>query len=64
MPQKSKSADFMMFKLINIVLEPILKLYLESFLMHEEAADTTFIAFYIDNLFSSHSDFKSQFAFL
>ena len=53
-----------MFKLINIVLGLILKPYLESSLMHKEAADAASIAFYMNNLFSSHSDFESQFAFL
>ena len=53
-----------MSKLINIVLEPILKLYSESSLMHKEAADTASIVFYMNNLFSDHSDFESQFTFL
>ena len=64
MSQGFKSADFTMFKLINIVLEFILELYSESSLMHREAADTASIAFYMNNLFSDYSDFKSQFAFL
>ena len=62
--QRSKSADFTMSELMNIALGPILKLYLKSSLMHDEAADTAFIVFYIDDLFSGHSDFESQFAFL
>ena len=53
-----------MSELINIVLGLILKPYLESSLMHKEAADATSIAFYIDDLFSSYSDFEFQFAFL
>ena len=64
MPQRSKLTDFTMFKLINIALEPILKFYSESSLMHKEAADTASIAFYMNDLFSSYSDFKFQFAFL
>ena len=52
-----------MFKLINIVLEFILKLYSESSLMHKETTDTAFIAFYMNDLFSSYSGFKSQFVF-
>ena len=64
MPQRFKSAGFTMFELINIALGLILKLYLESSLMHKEAANTASIVFYMDNLFSSHSDFEFQFAFL
>ena len=63
-PQGSKSAGFTMFKLMNIVLELILKPYLEFSLMHEEATNTASIAFYMDNLFSSYLSFESQFAFL
>ena len=54
----------MMSELMNIVLEPILKPYSESFLMYKEAADAASIAFYMDDLFSGHSDFESQFIFL
>ena len=64
MPQKSRSAGFTMLKLINIMLEPILKPHSESFLMHRESSGPALIAFYIDDLFSGHSDFKSQFTFL
>ena len=53
-----------MFKLINIVLRFILKLYLESSLMHKEAVDTASIVFYMNNLFSGHLDFEFQFVFL
>ena len=53
-----------MSKLINIVLRPISEPYSESSLMHKEADDTASIAFYMENLFSGYSDFKSQFAFL
>ncbi len=32
--------------------------------MHKETTNTNFIAFYIDDLFSGHSGFEFQFAFL
>ena len=63
-PQGSKSAGFTMSELINIVLRLILKPYSESSLMHREAADTASIVFYMNDLFSSYSDFKFQFTFL
>ena len=62
--QGSKSAGFTMSELMNIVLELILKPYSESFLIHEEATDTASIVFYMNNLFSSHLSFESQFTFL
>ena len=64
MPQGSKSAGFTMSELMNIALEPILKPYSEFSLMHEEATNTASIAFYMDDLFSGHLSFESQFAFL
>ena len=32
--------------------------------MHRESSEPASITFYIDDLFSEHSDFKFQFAFL
>ena len=64
MSQKFKSANFTMFKLINIALKLILKLYLESSLMYKEATDAASIVFYMDDLFNSYSGFESQFTFL
>ena len=64
MPQEFKSAGFTMLKLINIMLELISELYLESSLMYEESSGPASITFYMNDLFSEHSDFKSQFTFL
>ena len=64
MPQGSKSAGFTMSELMNIALGPIPEPYPESSLMHGEAADAASIAFYMDDLFSGHPDFESQFVFL
>ena len=64
MPQGSRSAGFIMLKLINIMLGPILKPHLESSLMHGEFSGPASIAFYMNDLFSRHPDFESQFTFL
>ena len=64
MSQKSQSADFTMSELINITLESISEPQSELSLMHEKLMKSVSIAFYMNNLFSGHSDFESQFAFL
>ena len=62
--QESQSADFTMSELMNIMLESISEPQSESSFMHEKLMKSVSIAFYMNNLFSDHSDFESQFAFL
>ncbi|SLM35366.1 hypothetical protein LPUS_04613 [Lasallia pustulata] len=64
MPQGSRSARFIMSELMNITLGPIPEPNSELSLMHGEPLEPAPIAFYIDDLFSGHPDFESQFAFL
>ncbi|SLM37975.1 Ribonuclease H-like domain [Lasallia pustulata] len=64
MPQGSRSAGFTMLELMNITLGPIPEPQSEPSLMHGEHAKPAPIAFYMDDLFSGHPDFESQFAFL
>ena len=53
-----------MSELMNIMLESISESQSELFLMHERLTESASIAFYINDLFSSHSNFESQFTFL
>ena len=53
-----------MSELMNITLEFISEPQSELFLMYERLTELTSIVFYMNDLFSSHSDFESQFAFL
>ena len=64
MPQGSCLAGFTMSELMNITLGPILEPNSEPSLMHGEPSEPALIAFYMDDLFSGHPDFESQFAFL
>ena len=64
MSQKSQSADFTMSEFMNITLESISEPQSKSFLMHKKLTELTSIAFYMNDLFSDHSDFELQFAFL
>lgn len=64
MPQGLRSAGFTMSELMNITLGPIPEPCSEPSLMHGEATKAAPIAFYMDDLFSGHPDFESQFAFL
>lgn len=64
MPQGSQLAGFMMTKLMNIALGSISEHQSEPFLMHSKSSDSVSITFYMNDLFSGHSDFESQFAFL
>ena len=53
-----------MSELINITLESISEPQSESSLMHEKLTESVFITFYMNDLFSDHSDFELQFVFL
>lgn len=64
MLQESWSADFTMMKLMNIILDSISKPQSKFSLMHSKFLDSAPITFYMNDLFSSHSNFESQFAFL
>ena len=64
MPQGSRSAGFTMSELMNITLEPIPEPKSEFSLMHDNLTKPASIAFYMNDLFSGHPDFESQFTFL
>ena len=53
-----------MSELMNIMLKSISESQSKLSLMHERLTELTSIMFYMNDLFSSHSDFESQFAFL
>ena len=53
-----------MSELINITLESISEPQSELSLMYERLTELTSIAFYMNDLFSDHSDFESQFTSL
>ena len=58
MSQKSQSADFIMSELINITLKSISESQSELSLMHKRLTESASITFYINDLFSDHSDFE------
>ena len=53
-----------MSELMNIMLKSISESQSELSLMHERFTESASIVFYINNLFSDHSNFESQFVFL
>ena len=53
-----------MSELMNITLKSISESQSELFLMHRKLTESALIVFYMNDLFSSHSDFELQFAFL
>ena len=53
-----------MSELMNITLKSISESQSESSLMHEKLTESVSITFYMNDLFSDHSNFESQFAFL
>ena len=64
MSQDSQTADHIMSELMNITLESISESSSESSLLHNNSDDSSQLAFYINDIFSEHIDFKSQFSFL
>lgn len=65
MPQGAKTLFFTFNELINIVLEPIPSLQLESSLLYKKITkNTTLFAFYIDNIFGTFKTYQEQYIFL
>ena len=59
MSQRSRSAGFIISELMNITLRSISEFSPKPSLMHSELNKPTLIIFYMNNLFSGHSDFET-----
>ena len=64
MPQGSRTAGHTMSELMNITLGPIPGPSPEPSLLHNDLDGPPQLAFYMDDIFSGHIDFESQFSFL
>ena len=64
MSQGSRTASHTMSELMNITLKPIPELSSESFLLHNDSEGSPQLAFYMNDIFSGHVNFESQFSFL
>ena len=64
MSQDSRIADHTMSELMNITLKLISESLSESSLLYNNSDDSSQLAFYMNDIFSEHIDFESQFSFL
>ena len=65
MPQGSGTVGFTMTELMNVALGPIPPPRPELSLLHADSlSQTPDVCFFMDDIFSAHSDFNSQFLFL